>query len=210
MIENRTDLIEKVYKWLIKDQTTESFMNSDMVETYIQFAEAEINRELKILDLEDTQSYTLSTSNDYVTLPNNYRGVISFEFDSKPYDISFFPSRRSMKDMYGDSVGRPKGYIILGDKIIFNCTPDSEYSMTLDYHSGVSALSDSNDNNILAKFPDLYLYGAIRQAVLNLNDEKRLAQIGPVYANIIERIKEADKDARLPTGSQMRPKRRIS
>lgn len=208
MIEDRSDLIEKVYKWLLRDQTTDKFITEDMVETYIQFCEAEINRELKILDLEDTETYTLSTDNDYVALPSGYGGTLAFQFDVKPFNIAHFPTRRAMKEQFGDDIGRPRGYTLVGSKIYFNCTPDSDYPMTLDYYKRVTALTDSNtDNVILQNHPDLYLYGSIRQALLNINDQKRLTPIATVYSNILERIKEDDKAKRMPGGGKAQARR---
>ena len=201
-ISAKSDLITKVYKWLIRDQTTETFITQELIETYIQFAEAEFNRELKIIDLEATEDVTLSTSDDFVTLPTGFRGVSSFEYDAKPFDIQYFSSRREMKERYSNESGRPEAYIIFGNKIIFNCIPDSAYEMTLDYYGAVDALDAESDTNIiLQKHPDAYLYGTIRQALININNKNRLEAVAPVYNNIIERIKEDDKTARFPLRS---------
>lgn len=203
-ITKRSELVTKVYKWLIRDPNTESFITQDLIGTYIQFAEAEMNRELKILDLEETEDVTLSTSNNYHTLPTGFRGIASFEFDSRPFDINHFSSRKEMKERYGTDAGRPKGYIIFGNKIIFNCTPDSAYEMTLDYYGAIDALEDEDDTNvILQKHPDAYLYGTIRQALININNKNRLEAVAPVYQNIIQRIKEDDKVSRMPAGAKM-------
>jgi len=205
MIDNRSDLIEKVYKWLLRDQATDTFITADMLDTYIQLCEAEINRELKILELEDTETYTLSTSNNYVDLPSGYGGVLAFQYDSKPYDIQYFATRRAMKEHFGSDTGRPKGYTLIGSKIYFNCVPDGEYEMTLDFYKKVTALSASiSENAMLLEHPDLYLYGSIRQALLNINDQVRLSPIATVYSNIIDRIKEADKAKRMPAGGRAR------
>lgn len=203
-ISAKSDLITKVYKWLIRDQTTETFITQELVETYIQFCEAELNRELKTVDLEQSQDVTLSTSVNYVTLPSDYRGISSFEFDSRPFDIEYFSSRREMKERFSSDAGRPKGYIIQGAKIIFNCIPDSAYEMTLDYYGEIDALdADSDTNTILQKHPDVYLYGTIRQALININNKNRLEAIAPLYQNILERIKEDDKSSRMPSGGKM-------
>lgn len=209
-ITSKSELIAKVYKWLIRDQTTETFITPELIETYIQFAEAEINRELKILDLEATEDVTLSTSANSINLPATYRGISSFEFDTRPFDIQYFSSRREMKEQYSNEQGRPQAYIIFGGKIIFNCVPDSTYEMTLDYYGEVDALDgDSDTNVIMEKHPDIYLYGTIRQALININNKSRLEAIAPVYNNIMERIKEDDKTARFPSGARMKPKNMI-
>ena len=209
-ISKRSELITNVYKWLIRDETTESFITQETIHTYIQFAEAELNRELKVLDLEQTEDVTLSTSQNFVNLPADYRGIKSFEFDTRPFDIQYFSSRREMKEKFSNETGRPQAYIIFGGKIIFNCTPDSAYEMTLDYYGEIDALDgDDATNDILDKHPDVYLYGTIRQALININNKSRLEAIAPLYNNILERIKEDDKTARFPSGARMQPKNMI-
>lgn len=203
MITSKAKLIENVYKWLIRDQTTDNFINQDLVETYIQLAEAELSRELKIIECEDTAAFTLNTTDNFITLPDNFRGVLSLEFDSRPFDITWFPTRQAMKDKCAIDVGRPHGYFIFGNKIIFNCVPDSAYTMTMDYYKGVVALVAQGDTNvILTKFPDAYLYGSVRQAIINLNIKDRLQDVASLYSDAINRIKEADKDSRMPTGAR--------
>jgi len=212
MISNRDELIDSVYRWLMRDQTTDTFITADVMDTYIQLCESELNRELKIMDLEATEAITLSTSNDYITLPTGFRGVQSFEFTSKPFDIDFFQNRRAMKEAYSTDIGRPKGYTIFGDKFIFSCTPDSAYTMTLDYYKTLEALTEDDDTNIiLDKFPDVYLYGTVRQALINLNNPDRLEAIATLYQNAISRILEDDKNARFPVGARLNasPRRQI-
>jgi hypothetical protein len=209
-ITTYSTLVDNVYKWLIRDQATDTFITADLVQTYIQLCEAEMNRELKIIDTESTQTYTLSTSNDYITLPTGYRGITAFEFTSRPYDIQYFPTRRAMKDAFASDTGRPKAYTIIGQKAIFNCTPDSAYTMTMDFYKNITALTaTATTNTILTKFPDVYLYGSIRQALINLNDQRRLEAIAPVYQNILARILEDDKNGRLPVGAAMKPRNAI-
>lgn len=206
-ITTKATLVDNIYKWLIRDQTTDSFVNEQLVETYIQLTESEFNRELKIFDLISTEAITLGTVNNYRDLPDGFRGIISFEFDDRPYDLEFFATRRAMKERYASNLGRPAAYTIIGNRIYFNCIPDQAYTMTMDYYEAVEPLSDSVTSNIiLEKYPDAYLYGGIRQALINLNIKERLEDVAVVYKDIIDRIKEDDKNGRIPVGSAMKPR----
>lgn len=205
-ITNRGDLSDKIYKWLIRDGATDKFVTPDMIQTYIQLAESELNRELKIQDLIATVPLNISTVSS--PLPSDFRGVVALEFDSIPFDCEWFPTRREMKDKYYNSIGRPPGYIIQGGTIIFSNTPDISYPMTLDYYQALTPLTSDNDVNvILSKFPDAYLYGCVRQGLLNLNVADRIDAIATLYQNIIDRIKEDDKNQRFPVGGAMKPSR---
>lgn len=206
MITNKGQLVDKIYKWLIRDASTDKFVTPDMVETYIQLTEAEFSRELKIVDLIETASLNAVNTDGFISLPSDFRGIVSLEFNSRPFDIEWFATRRDMKEKYNDNSGRPRGYIIQGGKIIFSNTPDQSYSMTMDYYKSVPPLTEANPTNIiLEKFPDAYLYGGIRQALLNLNIKDRLADNATIYKDIIDRIKEDDKNLRFPVGGVMKP-----
>lgn len=203
-ITTKGELVDKIYKWLIRDAATDTFVTIDMVQTYIQLTEAEFNRELKIVDMIET--VPLSAVDGSLVFPDDFRGIVALEFDSKPFDIEWFPSRREMKEKYPNNNGRPRGYIIQGKGIIFSNTPDQAYPMTLDYYKAYTPLTDDAPVNILLqKFPDAYLYGGIRQALLNLNIQDRLEPIATLYGNIIQRIKEDDKNLRFPVGAKMKP-----
>lgn len=205
MIHNYDSLKTAIYNWLLRE-VTDIVVTPDRVDNYISLCESELNRELKIRDLQEAQSLTALAGDDYVTLPNNYQSMCAIQFDTAPYDIKPMSSRADMNAHFTNDTSRPKAFFIFGDKIIFNCVCDGDYTLDLDYYKSIPAISSLNQtNNILTKYPDLYLYGALKQAHLHAKDNEKLTNVGTVYSNAIDRIIAADKVSKLTSGARIRP-----
>lgn len=205
MIHNYDSLKTAIYNWLLRE-VTDIVVTPDQVDNYISLCESELNRELKIRDLQEAQSLTALAGDDYVTLPNNYQSICAIQFDTAPYDIKPMSSRADMNAQFTNDTSRPKAFFIFGDKIIFNCVCDGDYTLDLDYYKSIPAISSLNQtNNILTKYPDLYLYGALKQAHLHAKDNEKLTNVGTVYSNAIDRIIAADKVSKLTSGARIRP-----
>ena len=205
MIHNYDSLKTEIYNWLLRE-VTDIVVTPDQIDNYISLCESELNRELKVRDLQETQSLTALAGDDYVTLPNNYQSMCAIQFNTSPYDIEPMSSRANMKAQFTSEPSRPKAFFILGDKIIFNCSCDGDYTLELDYYKSIPAISSLNQtNNILTKYPDLYLYGALKQANLHIKDNEKLTNVGTVYSNAIDRIVAADRLSKLTSGSRIRP-----
>lgn len=205
MIYNYDSLKAAIYNWLLRE-ATDIVVTPDQIDNYISLCESELNRELKVRDLQETQSLTALAGDDYVTLPNNYQSMCAIQFNTAPYDIEPMSSRANMKAQFTSEPSRPKAFFILGDKIIFNCSCDGDYTLELDYYKSIPAISSLNQtNNILTKYPDLYLYGALKQANLHIKDNEKLTNVGTVYSNAIDRIVAADRLSKLTSGARIRP-----
>ena len=203
-ITTYAELKAAVYAWLLRDSTTDLVITDERVTDYITLCEAELSRELKIRELEEEATLTASTSTDIIALPSDYRGMIDLQYDSGLKCLEYEAQSKLSRNK-SDRIGRPKKFTIKGTNVKFDRTPDSEYTLTLDYYESIEALSDSNASNvILSKFPDVYLYGTLHQALLNINDQKRQALITPIYTSIVDRIKEEDKNSQIPSGSRMK------
>jgi hypothetical protein len=208
MITNYTELKQAVSKWLLRD-TSDRVVTTDQVENYIQLCETELNRVLKIRDLEETQDYVTSTTEDFLLLPDGFRGVKTFEFDTEPYDIECCATRRDMKKKFTSATGRPQAYIILGGKVVFNCQPDAAYAMTMDFFEEIPPLTSGNPTNvILEKHPDVYLYGAQKHALIQIGDKDKLDTVATNYKGTVDDLLEDDKNSRIPSGTAMKPQRR--
>ena len=206
-ITTYAELREGVYNWLLRDSASDATITQDRVNNYISLCEAELSRELKVRELEEQATLTASTSTNTIDLPSDFRRLIELQYVDTPKDLRFL-TRVKLREQRTSAVDRPNHYTIIGDKIVFDKTPDSAYTLDIDYYKEITALSDSNStNSILTKYPDLYLYGTLKQALLNIMDQKRLAVIIPIYDAIVNRVKEEDKTSKTPSGSQLRTKK---
>lgn len=67
---------------------------------------------------------------------------------------------------FGDGyAGAPYRYTIIGGQIVFGPTPDASYPVSIVYEAEFVPLSDTVTTNIvLAKWPNVYLWGALKEA----------------------------------------------
>ena len=210
-ITNFSELKEAVYGWLLRDSTNDLVITNARVEDYIAMCEAELSRELKIRELEGEDDALVTVSGtSTVALPADFRSIISLEFDAAPKPLDYV-SEAMMNRLYpSGGSGKPDVYTVIGSHLRFAPVPDAAYGLYLRYYKTIPALSDSNtSNDILTKYPDVYLYGALKQALLNIMDEKRLAKIEPIYTSIVNRIKDEDKNAQIPKGTHIRARNPI-
>ena len=64
------------------------------------------------------------------------------------------------------------------------------------YYAKIASLSDSNTTNwLLAKHPDIYLYGALIQSAPYLKDDERVATWMSLYERMLEDMEKADERA---------------
>lgn len=160
----------------------------------ITLAEAQMNRELDVREMTATTPLTLS--DEEVSLPCDFAGVISFRIDGTPSQPLDYVLPDAFDDAFGQN-GKPTRYTIT-DRIILDPTPDAEYEARLRYRKRIPALSAANTSNwLLRKHPDAYLYGALTQAVAYFDHEER-AMFARLYANALDAIVQDDKRTAQP------------
>lgn len=210
MITDLSTLKTEVRAYLLR-ATTDLVVTDERIGTYIQLCEAELNRELRVRELEALEPITLVAAQNYVALPADFKKVKDFIFNSAPFDIKYSQTFSEMVRAWSQGTGRPKEYTITGDRIYLSHLPDAEYALTFEYYKAIVALSDSNTTNvILAAYPDLYLYGTLRQAYINLKDKANGEIVGTNYAGIIERVKVSDMDSRMPANLKQKTRSRLA
>lgn len=70
--------------------------------------------------------------------------------------------------------GQPRYWARVGDQFQYFPAPDQAYTATLTYTRRVPALSESNPTNwLLTNHPDVYLFGALKEAGPFLLDSER-------------------------------------
>jgi len=204
-ISTYAELQDQVYKFLLRD-SSDLVITTAQVQTFIQLCEAELNRELKIRILQDSATVSTVADQAYASLPTDFREVIDFKFSDSPVGIKWVtPEEYRLK--YTGLSGRPEAYTIIGTRIYFGPTPAAIHTLNLDYYKKIPALTDSNTTNvILTDHPDVYLYGALKHAGIQITDAEKLQNVNSNYVSIVERIKENDKFEKVPVGARMRPK----
>jgi hypothetical protein len=209
-IATYAQLQDAIRKWMLK-ASTDLVVTDDQIENYISLCETEMNRELKVRELEETAILSTVGDQDYVALPANFKRIIDIYHDSAPFDISAVGSKGELKRKWGTASGRPSDYVLHGSNVFFGRIPDSVYSITLDYYKIIPALSDSaTTNDILTVYPDIYLYGALRHAYINVKDKASREIVEANYVAMIDRIKIADQESRMAVNLRAKTRNRLA
>jgi hypothetical protein len=99
---------------------------------------------------------------------------------------------------YGQfSNGFPRAYTNLGLNVELYPTPDDAYTIGINYYRKVTPLSAAvSTNNILQKFPDLYLFGSCLEGAIFLNDTEQMQRFILIFGQTLESVREAEESAR--------------
>lgn len=151
------------------------------VDDFIDLAEAEMNRVLRVREMETSSTLTLD-SNGEATLPTDYLAWRSVTALTNPRRDVEYATPSFIEDQYGDrATGYPSVFTIRGSTILV--LPIATYDVRLDYYQKITALSDANTSNwVLAKMPGMYLHLCLKHAAVYL-DEPGLEQKYAAMAN---------------------------
>jgi hypothetical protein len=207
-VDSYAELQDSIYSWLLR-AATDLVVTTDQVKRYIYLCETELNRELDVRILQESYDLTTVADQAWLDLPADFERIDALYFNSVPVDIES-KTKRQLSDDYGTQTGRPRAYAIYGSKLWFGPVPDGAYDLTLDYYTKISKLSDTNTVNVIFDdYPDLYLYGSLKQAQMQIGDATKGQMWGQNYNAIIDRIKLANLKAKLPHKVRMRPRNSI-
>jgi len=182
MIADRNSLIAAVGDWLDRDDL------AARAGTFIQLAEARLNRLLDDPEMEVTATY--SADGDWTPLPEDFGSMVSISTGNGSLQATGpveFASYRSIG-------GTPRRYSIYDGGIGFAPT-NASATIALVYKRRLPALSESTPTNwLLTLAPDAYLYGALVQAEGFLAEDDRVAGWKAMFDEAIGELRgDADK-----------------
>jgi hypothetical protein len=198
-----SELKTAVANWIVRSDLTER------IPEFITLAEAKMNRELMVRQMEQRAVTNADTTTDepqYVSLPSDFlsiRRACLSEVTGKPALTYLSPVQ--FNDMrfssIGDTSGRPIYFTILGDELELLPTPDDDYEIEIVYRKSVPALSDANTTNWLLTFaPDLYLYATLREASIYMQEDERVPLWAQGYTNAVEGLNRLGLSASFNSG----------
>lgn len=176
----------------LQSAVTDFLHNSEatsIVPTLISLAEAKFNRELRVEDMVD--EHTDSITADEIVLPADYLAAISLNVGD---DIYEFKPRTVFFSLDGNY------YTRRGEKLLLASSITDATDVSLIYYASIPALSDSNTTNwLLTAAPDLYLYSTLLEAVPYMKlslDDPRPGQWASGRQAAMAGIVGADEDSR--------------
>jgi hypothetical protein len=172
-----TDLVSAVGDWLDREDLDTA------VPTFIQLAEARMNRLLDDPEMEVTSN--IVAAGDYTALPADFGEMVSISTGDgplHPVGPVEFAGFRSVS-------GIPRYYVVVDGSISF-APGNATAPITLVYRRRIPALTSDNTTNwLLSLAPDAYLYGALVQAEGFLAEDDRIAGWKAMFDEAISELR---------------------
>jgi len=187
-------------------QTTISdFLNRDdltsVLPTFIQLAEAQLNRDLRHWKMEVRASGQQTGGDAYMQIPADWLETIRFHITdggTKPLDLI---SRKALEDKRAGNEnmsGTPRYYTHADSQFELYPTPNEDTNTELLYFAKIPSLSDGNTTNwLLEDAPDVYLYGALLHSAPYLAEDERVGVWAQMYGASVQRLNDSSDDARM-------------
>jgi len=174
-----------VGQWLNRSDLT------DQIPAFIQLCEAQLKRKLR----RTTVRATTFISTEATALPGDaaelrsVRLVSDQPFLDRPLVIGtpeFIGDRRAELNAVP---GRPKYATLVGGQLVVVPIPDQVYQAEVYYFQQLTPLSTTNTtNSVLTEAPDLYLFGALKEAEPFLEHDERIQVWETKYADALTQL----------------------
>src|SRR3990167_959854 len=160
-------------------QTTESTFVAD-IPTFVKAAERDIYDNTQIPELRQTSQAAVTASNEYLTLPTDFLSTYSLAVISS--SIHYYLLNREqnfIREAYPNrtTTGRPRYYAQFdNDSLILAQTPDSGYSMELNYYYRPNSIVDDSTSWLGTNAPNALFYGSLIHGYIFLKGEGDMMQ----------------------------------
>lgn len=181
-------------KAAVKDWLSEEGIDDETLNRAIALIEADMRRRLRVFQMEVTADFPIDSETE--TVPSRFLQPKRIYIPGyKP--LIFQTQEQLVARQVGVSADRPLFYTIEGVEdalpiLRFSPVPDSTYTARLTYIADPALLSDTDCNDILEQWPDLYQYGTLTQLTGYLHNEERLPGWVNAYESILQGIITAD------------------
>lgn len=148
----------------------------DVVDEALTIADAEIyaNQQspLKIREMETRSTASADTASRFLALPDSFLSMRRLKIVADGGDCDIRYRTPEQLEVYGLS-GRPRFFTVTS-QLEFERTPDSAYTIEMQYFKRFDIISDSNTTNtILTSYPHIYTYGTLSYVFKFSADEEK-------------------------------------
>lgn len=167
------------------------------VPTAITMAEFEIAQQIKTLGQLEVADTTLSPLNPILAKPARWRKTVSMTLVSNGMKQPVLLRKLEYLSAYAQSVSAPGTPLFYADydydHWMFAPTPDIAYAVEALVYTRLEPLSSSNQTNWLTQnAPNAMLFGALKQMMLFLKDDQRLAVFKGMFDEAMSTLKTED------------------
>ena len=170
------------------------------MDDFILLAETEMlsNPEgsLKLNLGEKVSTASTVTTTRYLALPDGFESSRKFSI-TLDGSIAGLEYRTPDQMVIRDDTGLPFFFTIRNNEIEFDIVPDAAYTVTMTHFAEFTGLSSSNATNIvLTKYPNIYLFGVLRQIFVYSQDSEQEQRYTENFLIAIESANIKEEDGR--------------
>jgi len=199
-ITNYTNLQTTIADFLNRDDLTA------VIPTFIQLAEAQINREIRHWQMETRASGQQSAGDQYMQIPNDWLETIRLHLTGSGTSAVTMTSRAAMADIRAKNEDisnvAPYYYTHADGQFELYPTPVEDTDFELLYYQKIPDLATNSTNWLLTDAPDVYLYGSLIHSAPYLAEDARVAVWAQMYSAAVQNVNSASEKARY-SGSGM-------
>jgi hypothetical protein len=165
---------------------------------FVTLAESDMNKRLRT-PFNEAQDTAFSVTSRYTALPTDFAEMrrVFLSYGGERIELSPVPQAGRVYD-----TGTPFAYNIVNNTI--EVVPEStEYTLELSYYKKVPALSSNSTNDVLVRYPELYLFGSLVQAGYFMDDAQLVARFEPKYEQALAKA-NASRFRQMGQGLQVR------
>lgn len=198
MISTYSELQTSIADWLDREDLTTK------IPDFIRLAEANMKRSIFTMGAEIVATTDTIPGLSRLPVPSDYIGIRGIKVEGG--SVLKMVSVDKLNASYAsDTSGSPIMFSITSDYFLLAPTPDSTYTIELDYY-GFTPLSDTDTTNwILTKHPDVYLFGSLLEAKGYIMDIEKMAMWKSRYEDGLNEINERDRAERYGADFRSRP-----
>lgn len=161
----------------------------DVIPTFVMLAESRINRDIRVADMEKELSGNINGMD--IDLPIDYRQIKSVVVDDGQY-LQYLSHPLGLNETCG--------YTQIGNKLRLFVQEGSQYRII--YYAAVPSLSDGvQENWLLSKYPDVYLYATLLESAPYIKDDARVQIWAMAYQNAIGTVMQQEEKQRFGNAS---------
>lgn len=154
----------------LKTEVADWFERNDLtsvVDTFIDLAEAEMQRELKLQSFETVGNVTITNGSG--SLPTGFNKARSVYWSGDPNRILRYVTPDELSRIAASSPSFVSWYSIVGSSV--KVADDQSGTLVMTYTANFTPLDSTNTtNSILTNHPSVYLYGALTHAAIYCKD----------------------------------------
>ena len=198
-LANYDELIQSLSKWSKRGDL------SDLYPDFILLAEKEIDKHLQLRDNETRSTAVPTTDDRFIVLPDDFLEMRSLRvLDGDYHYKTCFTTPEDLNVCA--TAGRPY-FFTVNEKLEMDRIPDKLYTLEMTYFVELTPLSDTNEtNNVLTRYPELYLNGALVALHRYARDEETAQYYAQVFMGAIHAANKQEARGRYGPAPQMRTK----